>query len=209
VEKIAECGFDCVLLDAEHGCVSRDRVEDMARAAALAGTAAIIRPEGSQPHLITGYLGCAVDGFMLPLISTPEQAQDLIDTFKFSAPHDHADRILILMIEKLEAVENLPALLRLEGVDAYMVAPADLALTMGETLARGKPMAPRVLDMIDQAIATIVKSGRVCGMRVDFNNMDSYLAKGVTLLYDHADHMMKRGSQEFFARIEASKRRAA
>jgi 2-keto-3-deoxy-L-rhamnonate aldolase RhmA len=46
VERLGQLGADAVLLDAEHGSVGRDRVEEMSRAAALAGTAAIIRPEG-------------------------------------------------------------------------------------------------------------------------------------------------------------------
>lgn len=209
VERLAHCGFDSVLIDCEHGSVGRERVEEMARAAALAGTASIIRPEGSLPHLVTGYLGCGVDGFMLPLISGPAHAQELLEGFRFSAPIDYADRIMIMMIERIEAVESLPALLQLEGVDAWMVAPCDLALTMGESLSKGQPLSRRVTDTIDRAIATIVKAGKVCGMRVDYSDMQSFLAKGVTLLYDHADNMLKRGAKDFIARIDSFKRDAA
>lgn len=209
VERLAQNGFDAVLIDAEHGSVGRERVEEMSRAAALAGTASIIRPEGSLPHLVTGYLGCGVDGLMLPLISTAEQAQELLRCFRFSAPVDHADRIVILMIETIEAVENLPALLDLEGVDAYLVAPFDMALSMGETIVRGKPLPKRVHDTIDRAVAAIVKAGRRCGARLDLDSLESFLSKGVTLLYTHADHMLARGSKEFFAKVETSKRRVA
>lgn len=208
VERLAQVGFDCVLIDCEHGSVGRERVEEMSRAAALAGTAAIIRPEGSLTHLITGYLGCGVDGFMLPLIRSPAQAQELLKGFRFSAPLDHTDRIMILMIETIEAVEQLPALLDLEGVDAYLIASDDLALSMGEKLSPSGERTPKVLDTIDGAIATIVKAGKPCGMRVDFDNTESYLRKGVTLLYEHADHMLARGAKEYFARIERGKRRS-
>jgi 2-keto-3-deoxy-L-rhamnonate aldolase RhmA len=207
VERLAQAGFDGVLIDCEHGSVGRERVEEMSRAAALAGTAAILRPEGSLTHLITGYLGCGIDGFMLPLITTPTQAQELLKCFRTSAPIDHAHRVMILMIETIEAVEHLPALLDMESVDAYLVAPYDLALSMGETLSRSRPMSQQVFDTVDRAIATIVKAGKPCGMRVDFDSVESYMDKGVTLLYGHADHMLARGAKEFFGKIDSGKAR--
>ena len=62
VERLAERGFDAVLIDCEHGSVGRDQVEEMSRAAALAGTAAIIRPEGSLPHLSPAIWAAASTG---------------------------------------------------------------------------------------------------------------------------------------------------
>jgi len=200
VERLAEQGFEAVLIDCEHGSVGRERVEEMARAAALAGTAAIIRPEGSLPHLITGYLGCGVDGFMLPLIMSPAHAQQMVDYFQFSAPVDHVDRTLILMIERIEAVDSLPEILRIRGVDAYLVAPADLALSMGEPLQRDG-VTPKVAQAIDRAVKTIVDSGRICGARIDFHDVRDFIDKGVRLLYTHADHMLARGARDYFSLI--------
>jgi 4-hydroxy-2-oxoheptanedioate aldolase len=209
VEKLGEHGFDAVLIDAEHGSVGREGVEEMSRAAALASTAAIIRPEGSVPHLVTGYLGCGVDGFMLPVIRTPAQAQQLVDTLRFSAPLDHASRVLILMIEHIDAVRNLSALLEIEGVDAYMVAPGDLAISMGEDLSRWPQLSERLQSMIDQTIDTIVKSGKTCGMAVTFTDVVRFLGKGVTLLYNHADHMIERGVGDYLELIKPKINRTA
>jgi 4-hydroxy-2-oxoheptanedioate aldolase len=206
VERLAENGFDAVLIDAEHASVGRDRVEEMSRAAALAGTAAIIRPEGSLPHLITGYLGCGVDGFMLPLIRSRAHAQELVDQFRFSAPLDFPDRPLILMIELIDAVDSLPELMRIEGVDAFLVAPGDLALSMGEDLTGGKPISPRVAATIDRAVATIVDAGKTCGARVEFDDVDRFIEKGVRLIYYHADLLLARGARDFHAKVESARR---
>lgn len=204
VERLAELGFDAVLIDAEHGSVGRERVEEMSRAAALAGTAAVIRPEGSLPHLVTGYLGCGVDGLMLPLIKSPAHAQEMVDVFRFSAPVDHADRTLILMIELIEAVDSLPEIMRIPGVDAYMVAPADLALSMGEPVGGGK-FTPKTLAAIDRAIKTIADAGKTCGARIDFDTVPAFVEKGVTLLYTHADHMLAAGAKQYFSIVGAAR----
>lgn len=205
VERIAEQGFEAVLIDCEHGSVGRDRVEDMARAAALAGTTSIVRPEGSVPHLVTGYLGCGVDGLMLPMIMSPEHAQQMADIFQFSAPIDYADRTLILMIERIEAVETLPEIMRVSGVDAYMVAPTDLALSMGEPWMRGGKVTPKTAAAIDRAIKTIVDAGKVCGSRIDFHDVGDFIDKGVTLLYTHADHMLMAGAKHYYSLINGKR----
>lgn len=215
VERLGQYGFDAVLIDAEHGSVGRERVEEMSRAAALAGIAAIIRPEGSLPHLVTGYIGCGVDGFMLPLIRSIAQAEELLYMSRFSAPLDHGDRIVILMIETIQAVECLTGLLELTGVDAFLVAQSDLAISMGVTsFPDARPfqppsLPPQVLATIDRAIAMIVDAGKVCGARVTYDDAGSYLSKGVTLLYDHTDNLLARAAKDFLAKMGANKRRAA
>ncbi len=203
VERLAERGFDAVLIDCEHGSAGRDKVEEMSRAAALAGTAAIIRPEGSLTHLVTSYLGCGVDGFMLPMIMSPAHAQQMIDYFQFSAPADYADRTLILMIERIEAVDSLPEILRIPGVDAYMVAPDDLALSMGEWKPGG--VNAKVAATIDRAVKTIVDSGKACGARIDFETVPAFVEKGVTLLYTHADHMLAVGAKQYFSIVDSAR----
>lgn len=207
VERLAEQGFEAVLIDAEHGSVSRERVEEMSRAAALAGTAAIIRPEGSLPHLVTGYLGAGVDGFMLPLIMSPEHARQMVDIFRFSAPNDYEHRTLILMIERIEAVDSLPEIMRIGGADAYLVAPDDLALSLGEPC--GGPPTPKVAAAFDRAIKTIVDAGKVCGARIDLETVPSFVEKGVTLLYTHADHMLIRGAKEYLSVVRGAEKQPA
>lgn len=212
VEKLAECGFDAVLIDCEHGSATPERVEDMARAASLTGIISIVRPEDALPHLITRYLECGVDGFMVPLVPNAQVAQSMVDRLRFSAPFDHQDRFLILMIETIEAVENLPEILRVEGVDAYLVAPGDLALSIGSvpiTYEWQNGRRPKeVDDVVDRAIRTIVDAGKVCGTLVNREDVQSFIQKGVRLVYDHANHMLARGSKDFLDTVAGARREA-
>lgn len=212
VEKLAECGFDTVLIDCEHGSATPERVEDMARAASLTGIISIVRPEDALPHLITRYLECGVDGFMVPLVPNAQVAQSMVDRLRFSAPFDHQDRFLILMIETIEAVENLPEILRVEGVDAYLVAPGDLALSIGSvpiTYEWQNGRRPKeVDDVVDRAIRTIVDAGKVCGTLVNRGDVQSFIQKGVRLVYDHANHMLARGSKDFLDTVAGARREA-
>lgn len=206
VEALAHIGFDGVLIEAEHGSVGRERVEEMSRAAALAGAAALIRPEASLPYLLTSYYGCSVDGFMLPLIRSVMQAQQLVDAFRYSAPTDFQDRPLIFMIEHIDAINCLPELLRIDGVDAFLLAKDDLALSFGEKIGDNRPYSKRVLETIDWAIDTIVDAGKVCGARVTFEDVGRLVSKGVTLVYEHTNHMIASGAKNFMSHIAAAKK---
>ncbi|WP_083355178.1 HpcH/HpaI aldolase family protein [Mesorhizobium sp. ORS 3428] len=208
VEKLAECGFDAVLIDCEHGSAGPERVEEMARAASLSGAVSILRPEDPSPWMVTKYLECGVDGLMIPLVSDAKIAQSIVDRFRFSAPFDHQDRLLILMIETIEAVNNLPQIMAVEGVDAYLVAPGDLALTIGaqpityEWQQGNMPQA--VAEVVDRAIKTIVDAGKICGTLVNHSDVGSFVDKGVRLVYDHANHMLSYGAREFLGRLKQS-----
>ncbi|PBB51878.1 MULTISPECIES: aldolase/citrate lyase family protein [Mesorhizobium] len=210
VEKLAECGFDAVLIDCEHGAIGPERAEEMARAANLSGIVSILRPEDPSPWMVTKYLECGVDGLMIPLVSDATVAKAIVDRFRFSAPFDHQDRVLILMIETIEAVRNLEEIMAVDGVDAYLVAPGDLALTIGETpityrWQKGdKPKA--VADAVNGAINTIVGSRRACGTLVNHDDVAEFMGKGVRLFYDHANHMLAHGASDFHRRIESARR---
>lgn len=209
VEKLAECGFDAVLIDCEHGSAGPERVEEMARAASLAGIISIVRPEEALPWMVTRYLECGVDGLMLPLIPNAQVAQQMVDRLRFSAPFDHQDRFIILMIETLEAVNNLPEIMQVDGVDAYLVAPGDLAMSMGVspiTYEWQSGQRPKELvQAVDRAIKTIVDAGKVCGTLVSRSDVQPFIQKGVRLVYDHANHMLARGSREFLDLVRTAR----
>lgn len=210
VEKLGEFGFDCVLIDCEHGAAGPREVEEMARAANLANMVSIVRPEDAVPWLVTRYIECGADGVMVPLIPNAAVAQAMVDRLRFSAPFDYDDRFVILMIETIEAVENLPEIMKVEGVDAYLVAPGDLALTIGSTpITYEWQMGerPKEVDVVvDRAIKTIVDAGKVCGTLVNRGDVASYVGKGVRLIYDHANHMMARGSRDFLSHVHGVRR---
>ena len=90
----------------EHGSVGRDRVEEMARAPRWPD-GVDHPPEGSLPHLITGYLRLRRRRFHAAADHVAHRTRSRWSTSSsFSAPCDHADRPLILMIERIEAVEQ-------------------------------------------------------------------------------------------------------
>src|SRR5258708_20373218 len=126
-EFVAGLGFDGVFIDCEHGMATIERVQEMCRAARAAGVTSIVRPETAAPWLITRYLDAGAAGVMVPHIDTAEAARQVVATIRYARPHDHADKVVIVMIESLAAIDNLAALLEADGGDVFFIAPTHLS----------------------------------------------------------------------------------
>ena len=69
-----------------------------------------------------------------------------------------------ILLEDVVAIENLPEILKVDGIDVFWVVPGDLAQSMGYT---GQINHPEVRKVMDKAIADIVKAGRHAGTLVN------------------------------------------
>jgi 4-hydroxy-2-oxoheptanedioate aldolase len=87
------------------------------------------------------------------------------------------DAVIILMIEKRQAIEDLPALLSVPGVDMVQFGPADYSMSIG---AAGQRNHPAVREAQEYMIKTALQMGIT--PRAEINNpkdAEQYLALGV------------------------------
>jgi 4-hydroxy-2-oxoheptanedioate aldolase len=80
-----------------------------------------------------------------------------------------------VLIEEMEAVDNLAEILTIDHIDVFFVAPSDLAQTMGYT---GQPGHPEVQAVVDRSIEQIVAAGRTAGALATTDSMARYHALG-------------------------------
>lgn len=196
VETLCRAGADAVLIDCEHGPFDMERVEDMVRAAHLAGASAIVRPETNAPWLITRYMNRGADGVLVPLVHDAVLARQVVQAVRSACPGDHADKLTMVLIESREAVDNLPEILQLEGIDAFFVGPADMAASIGRALEREHP---EVRELVTRAIATLVEAGRIVGTPAPLARRAALTKQGVRMLYVHANSFLKDGMAAYKA----------
>jgi 4-hydroxy-2-oxoheptanedioate aldolase len=125
--RLCELGADTVFLDCEHGSASFEDVRAMAAAARGAGGGAIVRPDSHARSTMIRYLNCGADGLMVPMVETADQARAIVQTVRYACPADHDKRLVICMIETLEAIAHLDAILEVDGVDLLFIGPGDLS----------------------------------------------------------------------------------
>jgi 2-keto-3-deoxy-L-rhamnonate aldolase RhmA len=155
VELFGAIGYDFVMIDCEHGPMSLDEVEHMVRAAEVFGITPITRIPNHEDSTILRFLDRGVQGIIVPHVNTREAAEAVARAARYypeghrgvggGRAHDYgvgvsreestrwinAQLLVIPMIEEMEAVNNLEAILTVPGVDVLHVASGDLGQSMG------------------------------------------------------------------------------
>jgi 4-hydroxy-2-oxoheptanedioate aldolase len=163
VEHLGSFGLDVCFLDGERMSYDFERIEEMTRAAHLAGIACMARPWMNEPGLITRYLDCGLDGIAFPHVEGAAGARRLIEVVRYACPKDHADKIVIVMVETPAAMEKAGEIAAVPGVDVVNIGVHDVALAAGFP---GQPEHPEVEKLIDQAITRIRNAGKHVALNV-------------------------------------------
>jgi 4-hydroxy-2-oxoheptanedioate aldolase len=188
-------GADAVFIDCEHGLASFEDIHHMAKAARYGGGFGIVRPQNQDRSTITRCLNAGADGLMVPLIHSAEIAREVVYHFRYAVPDDHASRLLIAMVESVEAVKNLDAILAVEGIDVFFVGPGDLSQSMGYSpnVPAGGRRAQEVLDLVDDTLRRIRAAGKRAGTLAVKQDVGHLVAQGAQLVYYHADPFVVDG----------------
>ncbi len=173
VEAAARADFDFVLVDTEHTEMSLETVAGLVRAAAAApgSLGVIVRPAWNDPVRIKRILDIGVDGIMVPMVDTVDDAEDLVRATRYPpdgvrgvasgraagygqnfvdyVEEDHRSLVTIAQIETPTGVENADDIGALGGIDALFVGPADLSASLG---VFAEWDAPELADAMDRVI---------------------------------------------------------
>ena len=180
--RLVELGADSIFVDCEQ--VIRG-----------AGGAAIVRPDSHQRSLLIRYLNAGADGLMVPMVDTAEQARAIVDAVRYACPADHEKRLVVSMIETLEAIGNIDELAAVEGIDVFFIGPGDLSQNMGypPAPAFGQPRPQAVIDKVGFAVDKIRAAGKIAGTLVTADELPYWLEKGVQFFYIHSDPFLRLG----------------
>src|SRR5712691_8555884 len=112
----------------------------------------------------------------------------------------NAETLVVVLIEEMEAVNNLQDILTVDQIDVFFVAPSDLAQTMGYT---GQPNHPEVLAVVDRCLAQIVAAGKVPGHLGNEDTVESYMEKGVRFFLTSWQPWVARGASQYLSKVVA------
>ena len=181
IEILGDLGFDFVVVDEEHAPFNRESIDVALLAARASGTAGIVRVPSAAPAGILSVLDCGATGVLVPHVATVEIAQSVAAASRYRGGKrgysgsaragrygatpvwtnvDTADAqtTVIAMIEDPEAVEDIDAIVRVDGVDGFFIGRGDL------TVAFGAPS--NTAPVIQQAVERITSAGRRAGKPV-------------------------------------------
>jgi 4-hydroxy-2-oxoheptanedioate aldolase len=217
IDFLGQFGFDGVWLEGEHGPVDWDAIGDMSRACDLWGMASVTRVNNNDPGTIMRALDRGTMGIVVPHVNSREAAEQAMKSAKyapvgyrgmfggrqsFGVPdyfqHANDQTLIVVLIEEIEAVNNLADILTVDDIDVFFVAPADLAQTMGHI---GNHTHPDVQATIDKALAQIVAAGRTAGTLVTDDTVARYRDAGVRFFLTGWTNWVSQGAKAFLQRV--------
>ena len=184
-EVVSASGCDWLCLDLQHGLIGDDDMRVMVQAAAIRRTPVVVRVPWNEPAPIMRALDAGAEGVIVPMVNTAEEADVAVRACRYP-PHgfrswgplrssmaqpgftpelgnektiaegDWSD-------ETQQAVENLDAILSIDGVDGALVGPNDLAISHAGSNA-GAGSSPRDIQMIDLIAARCRHHGVAAGI---------------------------------------------
>jgi 4-hydroxy-2-oxoheptanedioate aldolase len=150
-ETMAHQGWDTLTIDLQHGVVDYQAMVTMLQAISTTPTVPLVRVPWLEPGILMKTLDAGAYGVICPMVNTREDAQKLV-AWTHYAPRgtrsfgpvratlyggsDYAQRandtiVAFAMIETAQALDNLDAILSVEGLDAIYIGPSDLSLALG------------------------------------------------------------------------------
>ena len=106
----------------------------------------------------------------------------------------------IAHIESITAVENLDALLAVDGIDVFFLGAEDLSNSLG---IPGQSKDPRVVAHVEDSIRKIAAAGKVAGsMAADAAAARRYVELGARYIGCHGVRFMANASRQFISEVK-------
>lgn len=219
-EVMAHQGWDTLTIDLQHGVVDYPAMVGMLTAISTTATVPIVRVPWLEPGIVMKSLDAGAYGIICPMVNTPDDAARLV-AWTHYAPQgtrsfgpvratyyggaDYAARanetvVVFAMIETAQALDNLDAILAVEGLDAIYVGPSDLSLALG-----CKPTFDDVDPKVAAAIRHIAERAAAHGVKAGVHNGRAdvalaRIAQGYRFVTLGSDaRLLASGSQELLA----------
>ena len=113
------------------------------------------------------------------------------------------DTIILCQIESTEGVDNVDAILAVDGVDAVFIGPNDLSQSYG---LMGQFDHPAVVGAIEAVAAAAVRAGKHSGIHIigPTANLRKWIDKGMTVnLWSNEIAMMMTAAREGLSQLRA------
>ncbi|PXY36483.1 HpcH/HpaI aldolase family protein [Prauserella flavalba] len=181
VELAGVAGLDFVLVDCEHGPADLVALQQHIQAAQARGIGVLVRVGHEEPALVLRALDLGAEGIVVPHVDTVEQARRAVRSAHYPPLGDRGfatysragsfgaasiaghlaasagTTLVIPMLETEAACAAAHEIAAVDGVDALVVGPADLSVSMGLT---GGAAEPAVQEAMARAAAAARDAGK-------------------------------------------------
>ncbi len=183
----AAAGADFVLFDLEHTGWSMETLRTLMASARAEDLAPMVRVPATQYHFLARALDVGVQGIMVPMVESEEQARVIVQSAKypplgvrgaaFGVAHDdyrggdvlekmqsaNDEVLLIALIETARGVEHADRIAAVDGLDVLWIGHFDLTNSLG---IAAQFTHPQYLGAVERILAACRGHGKAPGFMV-------------------------------------------
>jgi 2-keto-3-deoxy-L-rhamnonate aldolase RhmA len=212
-EILADLGFDWLFVDGEHGPLETREILAILQAVGDR-VPCLVRVPGAEEPPVKKALDLGAEGIIVPQVNTVEQAAGVVRFARYAPAgsrgvglaraHGYGLRFqeyleaanrrvaVIVQAEHARAVENIESIVEVEGIDAVLLGPYDLAASLGKM---GRIDDPAVTDAIDHVTRTCQAAGVPLGyFGVSAQAIRPYMERGYTMIAAGVDTLFLAGA---------------
>jgi 2-dehydro-3-deoxyglucarate aldolase len=212
-EILADLGFDWLFVDGEHGPLETREILAILQAVGDR-VPCLVRVPGAEEPPIKKALDLGAEGIIVPQVNTVDQAASVVRYARYAPAgsrgvglaraHGYGLRFqeyldeanqsvaVIVQAENAQAVENIESIVKVEGIDAVLIGPYDLAASLGKM---GRIDDRAVTDAIDHVTNTCEAAGVPLGyFGISAQAIRPYMERGYTMIAAGVDTLFLAGA---------------
>ena len=169
-EIMSGAGFDWLAVDLEHSVITIREAEELIRVVALSGVCPLVRLSANDPVQIKRVMDAGAHGVIVPMVNSTSDAEQAVkavryppegkrgvglaraqgygSAFKRYKEWVNQESVVVVQIEHIEAVNNMEAILSVDGIDGFIVGPYDLSGSLGVPGQFNHPSMKVAMDTI-------------------------------------------------------------
>jgi 4-hydroxy-2-oxoheptanedioate aldolase len=222
-EMLGLLGFDYLFIDCEHSSIHSNGVAQLVMACELRGLTPLVRPPKNEPEAMLNYLDTGAQGIIVPGLSSAEDAKRVVEGVKYppigerglagvrSADYGlkgplgeyvkvaNDETMALGVLENMQGVENIDAILSTEGLDAIFIGTNDLSRSLG---VPGQTSHPKVIEAIDVILKAGAKANKPIGGVVrGGETAKQYFDKGFKFVLTSVIGIVSTGGKQFLSTV--------
>jgi 4-hydroxy-2-oxoheptanedioate aldolase len=223
-ETMAQQGWDSLTIDLQHGVIDYTALVPMLQAISTTSTVPVVRVPWLEPGIVMKTLDAGAYAVICPMVNTREDAQKLVAWTNYAPQgtrsygpvratlyggadyfeHANATIVRFAMIETAQALDNLDAILSVDGLDAIYIGPSDLSISLGCKPSFDE-LEPKAAQAVEHILARAKHHGVVAGMHNGSPPAArARIAKGFRFVTVGSDaRLLAAGSQEILQAMRA------
>ncbi|MGR7027118.1 HpcH/HpaI aldolase family protein [Geodermatophilus sp. URMC 62] len=188
-EVLARTGPDFVVVDLQHGALGEAGLPGVAAAVTAAGSVPLVRTRSPAFADVGRPLDLGARGVVVPNVRDAAHAREVVAACRYAPAGSRsigrlsggADQpLVVVMVESATALDDLDAVLAVEGLDGVYVGPGDLSLSLGLT---GDERRGELRGVLSSIVARARAAGVPVGVHAySGEEAAGYAAEGATIV---------------------------